>query len=87
RNKRPVPADTAMENFLTEPNSTDQLSQSETDMTTQHGKDAKRNKAQIDVEDGADLVTETPEDRVSDQTSSQTVQGHKTVPTGKSHFY
>ncbi|KAL1248681.1 hypothetical protein QQF64_021999 [Cirrhinus molitorella] len=109
RNKRPVPTDTAKENVLTELNSADQLSQSETDMTTQHWKDAKRNKAQIDsskqktkgkrgkaskksvkdsvthdsVEDGADLVTETLEERVSDQSSSQTLQGHKTVPTGK----
>ncbi|KAF4095880.1 uncharacterized protein si:ch211-161h7.4 [Onychostoma macrolepis] len=109
RNKRPVPADTAKENVLTEPHCTDRLSQSETDTTNQHGKDAKRNKAQIEsgkqklkrkrgkaskksdkgsvthdsVEDGADLVTETLEDRISDQTSSQTVQGHKTVSSGK----
>ncbi|XP_042607836.1 proteoglycan 4 isoform X2 [Cyprinus carpio] len=109
RNKRPVPADTAKENVLREPHCTDQLSQSETDTTNQHGKDAKRNKVQMEsgkqklkekrgkaskksakgsvahesVEDGADLVTETLEDRISDQTSSQTVQGRKTVSTGK----
>ncbi|XP_016127218.1 uncharacterized protein [Sinocyclocheilus grahami] len=110
RNKRPVPTDTAKENVLTEPHSTDQLSQSETYTTNHHGKDDKRNTVQIEfgipkktkgkrgkaskksgkdsvthdsVEDGADLATETLEDRVSDQTSSQTVQGHKTVPTGK----
>ncbi|XP_052399081.1 serine/arginine repetitive matrix protein 2 [Carassius gibelio] len=35
------------------------------------------------LEDGADLVPEMLEDRVSDPTASQTVQGHKTVPTGK----
>lgn len=111
RNKRPVPADTAKENAFTEPHCTDQLSQSETDTTNQHGKDAKRNKIESgkqklkekcgkalkksdkgsvthdSVEDGADLVTETLENRVSDQTSSQTVQGYKAVPTGKSHFY
>ncbi|XP_016427083.1 serine/arginine repetitive matrix protein 1-like isoform X2 [Sinocyclocheilus rhinocerous] len=109
RNKRPVPANTAKENVLTEPHSTDQLSQSETDTTNQHGKDAKRNQVQMEsgkqklkekrgkaskksgkgpvthdsVEDRADLVTETLEDRISDQTSSQTVQGCKTVSTGK----
>ncbi|XP_073686965.1 uncharacterized protein [Garra rufa] len=109
RNKRPVPAETAKENVLTEPNSVDQLSQSETDTATQHGKDANRNKAHIEsgkqkpkgkrgraskksgkdsvtldsVEDGADLVTETLEDRVSDQSPSQTVQGHNSNQTGK----
>uniref|UniRef100_A0A8C2EV37 Mif2/CENP-C cupin domain-containing protein n=1 Tax=Cyprinus carpio TaxID=7962 RepID=A0A8C2EV37_CYPCA len=108
-NKRPVPTDTTKENVLTEPHSTDQLSQSETDTTNHHGKDDKRNTAQIESgkqkpkgkrgkaskksvkdsvthdnpEDGADLVTEMLEDRVSDQTSSQTVQGRKTVQTGK----
>ncbi|XP_043082807.1 uncharacterized protein si:ch211-161h7.4 [Puntigrus tetrazona] len=109
RNKKTVPADTSKEEVLTERHSTEQLSQSETDMTDQHGKGAKRNTAQIEsgkqkpkgkrgkatkrsgkgsvthdsVEDGAALVTETLEDRVSDQTSSQTVQGQKTVSTGK----
>ncbi len=111
RSKKPVLADTAKENVLTEPHSLDRLSQSETDATNQHGKDAKRNKIESgkqklkgkhgkalkkngedtvthdSVEDGAKLVTETLEDRVSDQTSSQTVQGQKAVPTGKSHFY
>ncbi|XP_026056244.1 peptidyl-prolyl cis-trans isomerase CYP95-like isoform X2 [Carassius auratus] len=108
RNKRPVPADTAKQNVLTEPHCTDQLSQSETDTTNQHGKDAKINKVQMEsgkqkrkekhgkaskksgkgsvahdsVEDGADHVTETLED-ISDQTSSQTVQGCKTVSSGK----
>ncbi|XP_016359149.1 uncharacterized protein LOC107701622 [Sinocyclocheilus anshuiensis] len=112
RNKRPVPTDTAKENVLTEPHSTDQLSQSETYTTNHHGKDDKRNTAQFEsgkpkktkgkrgkaskksgkdsvthdsVEDGADLATETLEDGVSDQNSSQTVQGHKTVPTRKKH--
>ncbi|XP_056104855.1 serine/arginine repetitive matrix protein 1 isoform X3 [Rhinichthys klamathensis goyatoka] len=111
RNKRPVPADTAKENVLTEPHSTDQLPQSEAEMKKQHGTDAKRNEAQIEsgkqkpkgkhgkaskksgkdsvthdrVEDGADPVTEAHEDRVCDQTSSQTVEGHKEVQavTGK----
>ncbi|XDV47452.1 hypothetical protein PO909_017073 [Leuciscus waleckii] len=111
RNKRPVPADTAKENVLTEPHSTDQLPQSEAETKNQLGPDAKRNKAQIEsgkqkpkgkhgkaskksgkdsvthdgVEDGADPVTEAHEDRVCDQTSSQTVQGHKEVQavTGK----
>ncbi len=111
RSKKPVPVDNTKENVLTEPHSTDRLSQSETDATNQHGKDAKRNKIESgkqklkgkhgkalkkngegtvthdSVEDGAKLVTETLEDRVSDQTSSQTVQGQKAVPTGKSHFY
>lgn len=111
RNKRPVPTDTAKENVLTEPHTTDQLPQSEAKTKNQHGTDAKRNKAQIEsgkqkpkgkhgkaskksgkdsvthdgVEDGADPVTEAHEDRVRDQTSSQTVQGHKEVQavTGK----
>ncbi|XP_067233750.1 axoneme-associated protein mst101(2) isoform X2 [Chanodichthys erythropterus] len=48
KNKRPVPADTAKEKVLTEPHSTDQLSQSEVEMTDQHEADAKRNKAQIE---------------------------------------
>lgn len=113
RNKRPVPTDTAKENVLTEPHTTDQLPQSEAKTKNQHGTDAKRNKAQIEsgkqkpkgkhgkaskksgkdsvthdgVEDGADPVTEAHEDRVRDQTSSQTVQGHKEVQAGKSHFY
>lgn len=46
--KRPVPADTAKDNVLTEPHSTDQLSQSDVEMTNQQGVDAKRNKAQIE---------------------------------------
>ncbi|KAK9953351.1 hypothetical protein ABG768_017351 [Culter alburnus] len=48
KNKRPLPADTAKEKVLTEPHSTDQLSQSEAEMTDQHEPDAKRNKAQIE---------------------------------------
>ncbi|XP_048030595.1 uncharacterized protein si:ch211-161h7.4 isoform X2 [Megalobrama amblycephala] len=48
KNKRPVPADTAKEKVLTEPHSTDQLSQSEVEMTDRHEADAKRNKAQIE---------------------------------------
>ncbi|KAK7118331.1 hypothetical protein R3I94_021985 [Phoxinus phoxinus] len=112
RNKRPVPADTAKENVLTEPHSTDQLPQSEAETKNHHGTDAKGNKAQIEsgkqkpkgkhgkaskksgkdsvthdgVVDGADPVPEAQEDRVcDDQTSSQTVQGHKEVQavTGK----
>ncbi|XP_059390547.1 uncharacterized protein LOC132123869 isoform X2 [Carassius carassius] len=109
RNKRPVPTDIAKENVLTEPHSTDQLSQSETDTTDHHGKDDKRNTAQTEsgkqkpkgklgkaskksvkdsvthnsLEDVADLVPEMLEDRVSDQTASQTVQRHQTLPTGK----
>ncbi|XP_077100739.1 uncharacterized protein LOC143751853 isoform X2 [Siphateles boraxobius] len=48
RNKRPVPADTAKENVLTKPHSTDQLLQSEAETKNQHGTDAKRNKVQIE---------------------------------------
>ncbi|XP_067291315.1 muscle M-line assembly protein unc-89 isoform X2 [Pseudorasbora parva] len=48
RNKKPVPADTAKENVLTEPHSTEQLSLSEAEMTNQHGLDGKRSKAQIE---------------------------------------
>lgn len=48
KNKRPVPADAAKEKVLTEPHSTDQLSQSEAEMTDQHEADAKGNKAQIE---------------------------------------
>lgn len=113
KNKRPVPADTAKEKVLTEPHSTDQLSQSEANTTDHHEADAERNKLQIEsgkqklrgkrgkaskksgkdsvthegLEHGADPVTEALEDNDCDQTSSQTVEGHKEVKAGKSHFY
>ncbi|XP_051969907.1 nucleolar and coiled-body phosphoprotein 1-like isoform X2 [Xyrauchen texanus] len=105
RSKRPVPADSAKDSVPADPQSADQLLQSEEDINNQQGTDSKRNQAQIDSDkqkpqgkrrraskksrkgpvphdvfkDRPDPVTQRRENRICDQSPSQTVQGNKVM--------